>query len=280
MSEITGSTTTNRDSTPASTAKARKVYSSPTSVQKDKKKRRRDRGDKPQFVPVNGSSVRPTTAQDGAQGEFGAMLPSGPRFDTEGVGITSGISGSSGRTSTNIFSQIGNAFSNIGGVPGVGGKRPVLNQQQIQNINTPFSSGRTARFDQEGIPAAEGFNNKVVGNYTIPTGPESGRYRGNVDRPFYNELGALLDRARTNIGGLSEAELRKLASYGLVEPNAMPSLIGGASASSSSGGGGGRGGGRGRGGGGGGGGGYTTPQQRTYQNSVVAQILNWRVATG
>ena len=277
MAEITGATTTNRDSTPTSTAKARKVYSSPTQVT-SKKKRRRDREDKPQFVPVNGSSVRPTTAQDGQAGAFGAMLPSGPRFDTEGVGITSGISGSSGRTSTNIFSQIGNAFSNIGGVPGVGGKRPVLNQQQIQNINTPFASGRTARFDQERVPVSAGVTNPVVGNYAIPTGPESGRYRGNVDRPFYNELGALLDQARTNIGSLSEADLRKLQSYGLVQPNAVPSLIGGASASSGYGGGSG-GGRRGR-GGGGGGGGYTTPQQRTYQNSVVAQILNWRVATG
>ena len=277
MAEITGATTTNRDSTPTSTEKARKVYSSPTQVT-SKKKRRRDRPDKPAFVPANGSSVRPTTAQDGQAGAFGAMLPSGPRFDTEGVGAFGGISGTTGRTSTNIFSQIGNAFSNIGGVPGVGGKRPVLNQQQIQNINTPFASGRTARFDQERVPVSAGVTNPVVGNYAIPTGPESGRYRGNVDRPFYNELGALLDQARTNIGSLSEADLRKLQSYGLVQPNAVPSLIGGASASSGYGGGSG-GGRRGR-GGGGGGGGYTTPQQRTYQNSVVAQILNWRVATG
>ena len=255
---------------------------SPTRVKRDR--------DKPQFVPANGSSgprfdteVVPTTAQAGALGGFGAMLPGG-------------ISGSSGKTPTNIFDQIGSGLNTLGTRLGVvsgrmgtqGGGAPfrtsgvnmltnpsavlgnLFGGNQEQNSSGP-------RFDQERVPA--GVSNPIVGNYAIPIGAESGRYRGNVDRPFYNELGSLLNQARTNISGLSDTQLRKLASYGLVEKAAPPPNI----FSDVYGGGAGYGGGgysRRRGGGGGRGGGGTTGGYTYGNNSVAAQVLNWRVATG
>jgi len=194
---------------------------------------------RPNFINANGSSVTPpSTSQNGAQGSFGAMLPA----------------------------------------QGVGGRRPVLSQQQIRTIRTPLqqrpvstgystaalTGANNARYTYQGLyrPDAEQIRRQQITQLTAP-------YQGSIAAL----TGAnMVEPTQVGFPGSDPRQPIPIsnAAAGIVSNAAPAPVLETFTGSKRR---------KGYGGGGGGyggsyGGGYG------YGNSVATQILNWRVATG
>ena len=247
----------------------KKAPASPTKI--------RDR-DKPQFVPANGSSVRPTTAQDGQSGAFGAMLPTRPRFDTEGVGINSERTGFFDRVKDYLISS-GIAKTTLT-VP----VSPITKQNNFTGV--PYSGTLAAL---TGGKDAAGVNQY---NYLTPQQKLAWDERKRREQitaltaPYQGTLAAItganmVEPSNLGFPGTDPRQPVRVSNQYLqggatalpqVGANPVVSSYGGYGGAGSSY--------RRRGGGGGGGGNGGTTGGYTYGNSVAAQVLNWRVATG